>query len=164
MLFRSAMRGAMLSTFKIDGTTYSLSSFGINTLGYFDAADNEKNAYHIDGNSDDASVSGNTDKLRAMIASDPSTVSSFFQQLSGKLYDAMNKIQSVSDNYTSYGNFYGDKKLKSEYDDQTKQVEKWEKYVADQEDKYYKQFSAMESAMSSLQSQQSYISQLFGMG
>ena len=23
----------------------------------------------------------------------------------------MNKIQSVSDNYTSYGNFYGDKKL-----------------------------------------------------
>ena len=160
----SAMRGAMLSTFKIDGTTYSLSSFGINTLGYFDAADNEKNAYHIDGNSDDASVSGNTDKLRAMIASDPSTVSSFFQQLSGKLYDAMNKIQSVSDNYTSYGNFYGDKKLKSEYDDQTKQVEKWEKYVADQEDKYYKQFSAMESAMSSLQSQQSYISQLFGMG
>ena len=160
----SAMRGAMLSTFKIDGQTYSLSSFGINTLGYFEAPDNEKNAFHIDGDSDDANVSGNPDKLRAMIASDPSTTAKFFQELSGKLYDAMNKIQSVSDNYKSYGNFYGDKKLKSEYDDQTKQVEKWEKYVADQEDKYYKQFSAMESAMSSLQSQQSYISQLFGMG
>ncbi len=160
----SAMRNAMLSTIKIEGTTYALSSFGINTLGYFEAPDNEKNAYHIDGNSDDANVSGNPDKLRAMIASNPSVVSSFFQGLSEKLYDAMNKIQSTSDNYTSYGNFYGDKKLKSEYDDQTKQVEKWEKYVADQEDKYYKQFSAMESAMSSLQSQQSYISQLFGMG
>ncbi len=160
----TAMRGAMLSTFKIDGQVYALSSFGINTLGYFEAADNEKNAYHIDGNSDDSSVSGNPDKLRAMIASDPKTTASFFQQLSGKLYEAMNKIQSVSDNYTSYGSFFGDKKLKSEYDDQTKQVEKWEKYVADQEDKYYKQFSAMESAMSSLQSQQSYISQLFGMG
>ena len=34
-------------------------------------------------------------------------------------------------------------------------------YVAKQEDKYYKQFTAMESAMSSLNSQQSYISQLF---
>ena len=39
----SAMRQAMLSTFDIDGKTYSLSSFGINTLGYFEAADNEKN-------------------------------------------------------------------------------------------------------------------------
>ena len=160
----SAMRGAMLSTFNIGGTTYSLSSFGINTLGYFNAADNEKNAYHIDGNKDDPDVSGNEDKLRAMIASNPSATSEFFQELSKKLYNAMNKIASTSDNYKSYGNFYGDKKLKNEYDDQTKQVEKWEKYVADQEDKYYKQFTAMESAMSSLQSQQSYISQLFGMG
>ena len=158
----SAMRNAMLSTFDIDGTTYALSSFGINTLGYFEAADNEKNAYHIDGNPDDPETSGKEDKLRAMIASNPEATASFFQQLSTKLYDAMNKIQSTSDNYTSYGNFFSDKKLQGEYVDQTKQVDKWEKYVADQEEKYYKQFSAMESAMSSLQSQQSYLSQLFG--
>ncbi len=157
----SSMRSAMLSTFKIGGETYSLASFGINTLGYFEAPDNEKNAYHIDGDKDDANTSGNADKLRAMIASNPSATASFFQQLSGKLYDAMNKIQSRSDNYTSYGNFFSDKKLKNEIEDQTKQVDKWEKYVADQEDKYYKQFTAMESAMSSLNSQQSYISQLF---
>ena len=31
-----------------------------------------------------------------------------------------------------------------------------------EEDKYYKQFSAMEAAMAKLQSQQTYISQLFG--
>ena len=85
----------------------------------------------------------------------------FFQKLSGKLYDAMKKIESVSDNYTSFGNFYNDKKLTSEYVDQQKQIDKWDKYVADIEEKYYKQFTAMESAMSSLQSQQSYISQLF---
>lgn len=157
----SSMRNAMLSTFEIDGKTYALSSFGINTLGYFEAADNEKNAYHIDGNPDDAATSGNEDKLRSMIANDPKTTMEFFQQLSNNLYNAMNKIQSVSDNYTSYGNFYNDKKLTSDYVDQTKQVEKWEKYVADIEEKYYKQFTAMESAMSSLQSQQSYISQLF---
>lgn len=157
----STMRRAMLSTFDIDGKTYSLSSFGINTLGYFNAADNEKNAYHIDGDSDDASTSGNEDKLRAMIASNPEATASFFQKLSSNLYDAMNKIQGTSNNYTSYGSFFSDKKIKNDYDEQDKQVKKWEEYVAEQEEKYYKQFTAMESAMSSLNSQQSYISQLF---
>ena len=157
----STMRNAMLSTFDIGGKTYSLSSFGINTLGYFNAPENEKNAYHIDGNKDDPDTSGNEDKLKAMIASNPAATAEFFQKLSGKLYDAMNKIQSTSDNYKSYGNFFSDKKLQNEYVDKQKQVDKWEKYVADQEDKYYRQFTAMESAMSSLNSQQSYISQLF---
>ncbi|MBR4574966.1 MAG: flagellar filament capping protein FliD [Lachnospiraceae bacterium] len=157
----SAMRNAMLSTFNIDGKTYSLSSFGIHTLGYFDSADNEKNAYHIDGNKDDPDTAGNEDRLRAMIASNPDATATFFQKLSQNLYDAMNKIQSTSDNYKSFGNFFSDKKLQNEYVDQEKQVKKWEDYVAKQEDKYYKQFTAMESAMSSLNSQQSYISQLF---
>ena len=157
----AAMRQAMLSTFDIGGKTYSLSSFGINTLGYFNAADNEKNMYHIDGDADDSNTSGNEDKLRAMIASNPEATSEFFQKLSSNLYEAMNKIQSRSDNYTSYGSFFGDKKIKNDLDDKDKQVKKWEDYVADQEDKYYKQFTAMESAMSSLNSQQSYISQLF---
>ena len=161
----STMRKAMLTTIKIgegeSAKTYSLSSFGISTLGYFEAADNEKNAYHIDGNADDPDTSGKEDKLRAMIASNPEDTAKFFQELAKNLYDEMNKIQSRSDSYTSYGNFFSDKKLQNEYVEQTKQVEKWEKYVADQEDKYYKQFTAMESAMSSLNSQQSYISQLF---
>ena len=157
----SAMRQAMLSTFDIGGKTYSLSSFGINTLGYFEAGDNEKNMYHIDGDKDDSNTSGNEDKLRAMIASNPEATASFFQQLSGKLYDAMNKIQSRSDSYTSFGNFFSDKKLQNDYVEKDKQVKKWEQYGADQEEKYYKQFTAMESAMSSLNSQQSYISQLF---
>ena len=159
----SAMRSAMLSVIEVgkDKTKYSLSSFGIHTLGYFEAADNEKNMYHIDGNSDDAETAGNTDMLRSMIASNPADTAEFFQKLSQNLYDAMNKISSVSDSYKSFGNFYSDKKLQNEYVDKQKQVDKWDKYVADQEEKYYKQFTAMESAMSSLNSQQSYISQLF---
>lgn len=157
----STMHNAMLASFKIGDTTYSLSSFGINTLGYFEAADNEKNAYHIDGDEDDAATSGNADKLRAMIASDPEATASFFQQLSQGLYDAMNKISGTSNNYKSFGNFFSDKKLQKDLDDQDKQVTKWEDYVAKMEEKYYKQFTAMESAMSSLNSQQSYISQLF---
>ncbi len=157
----STMHNAMLQSFKIGDNTFSLSSFGIHTLGYFEAADNEKNAYHIDGDKDDAETSGNEDRLRAMIASDPEATANFFQQLSQGLYDAMNKISSTSNNYKSFGNFFSDKKLQKDLDDQGKQVTKWEEYVAKMEDKYYKQFTAMESAMSSLNSQQSYISQLF---
>lgn len=157
----NALKTSMLKTFDIDGKTYSLSSFGINTLGYFDSADNEKNAFHIDGDKDDANSSANADKLRAMIASDPNAVSSFFSQLASGMYDALYKIEKESNNYTTFGSFYSDKKLQSEYDEQTKQISKWEKYVADQEDKYYKQFAAMESSLSSMQSQQNYLSQLF---
>lgn len=158
----SAMRNAMLKTYDIGGKTMSLSSFGINTLGYFEAPDNEKNAFHIDGDSDDDSTSGNIDKLMTALAADPNGTAEFFQKLAGGLYDAMNNIQGSSDNYTSFGSFFSDKKLKSEYTDLNSQVEKWEDYVADIEEKYYKQFAAMESALSSLQSQQSYLSNLFG--
>ena len=157
----SAMRNAMLQTIDVNGTKYSLSSFGINTLGYFEAADNEKNAYHIAGNTDDPDSSDKDDKLKSMIAGNTADTAEFFQKLVGGLYDAMNTIQSRSDNYTSFGNFYSDKKLSNEYVEQTKQIDKWEKYVADIEEKYYKQFTAMESSLSALQSQQSYISQLF---
>lgn len=157
----SSMRTAMLKSVTIDGKSYSLSSFGIGTAGYFDSAENEKNALHIDGDADDSYSSANPDKLRAMIASNPSTVEKFFTSLSKGLYDAMNKIQSESNNYTSYGSFFNDKKLKSDLETQEKQVKKWEDYVADIETKYYKQFAAMEKAMGNLNSQQSSLAQLF---
>ncbi|MBO4903271.1 MAG: flagellar filament capping protein FliD [Lachnospiraceae bacterium] len=158
----SALRSSMLQTYKIDGTTYSLSSFGINTLSYFLAADNEKNAYHIDGDPDDADTSGEPDKLKAAIASNPDAVMKFFQNLSNDMYQKMSKLSS-SNEYRSYGNYYEDKKLKSEYDGWDKKIKDYEDYVAKVEDKYYKQFTAMEKAMGTIQSQQNYISQMMGM-
>jgi len=161
----SAMRTSMLKTYNVGSeenpVMMSLSSFGISTLGYFEAADNEKNMFHIDGNEDDEYTSGNADQLKSMIASNPEAVSSFFTQLATGLYDSMNEIQKNSDNYTSYGSFYSDKKLQSDYVDQTNQITKWEDYVKGIEDRYYKQFTAMEKSMSSLNSQSSYLSSLF---
>lgn len=162
----SAMRNSMLKAYKVnvggEDKVFSLSSFGIETMGYFEAADNERNAYHIAGDSDDDNYSAKSDKLKSMIAANPEETTSFFTQLMGGLYSELNKIQSESDNYTSYGSFYGDKKIQADYDTQDKQVKKWEDYVADIESKYYKQFTAMEKAMGELQSQQNYLSQLFG--
>ena len=157
----STMREAMLQTYEVNGKTYSLSSFGINTPEYLLAAENEKNMYHIDGDPDDSDTAGQTDKLKAAIATDPDAVAGFFQALTNGLYEKMNELSRSSD-YRSYGNFYDDKQIQKEYDDWTTKISDYEDYVADMEEKYYKQFTRMEKAMGEMQSQQTYISQLMG--
>ena len=42
-------------------------------------------------------------------------------------------------------------------------VSDWDDYVKSIEDRYYKQFSKMESAMTKLNSQQNYVASMFGM-
>ena len=157
----STMRSAMLKTFTVGDKTLSLSSFGINTLGYFNAAENEKNAYHINGDPDDGDTSGEKDKLKAAIASDPESVASFFQQLSSTMFDDLSKKMTTNE-YRSYGSFYEDKKMQSDYDDYKTKISDWDEYVADIEDRYYKQFSAMESALSKLNSQQTAFQNMLG--
>ena len=68
------MTNTMSQPVTIDGKKYYLSSFGIKTLGFLNAPENQQNAYHIDGDEDDTATSGNEDKLMAMINSDPDTV------------------------------------------------------------------------------------------
>lgn len=157
----NTFKETMIGSHTIGGKSYSLSSFGISTLGYFKSADNERGCYHIDGDSDDSSTSGNEDKLKAMIASDPDTVRSFFTQLIGDLQGKVNDIMRHTD-YRSTYHVYDDKRLKTEYDDYTKKIKEQETKLQDLEDRYYKQFTAMETAMTKLNSQQSYISSLFG--
>lgn len=157
----SAMETELLKTYEIDGQTYGLSTFGIRTLGYFVAADNEKNAYHIDGDSEDASVSGNEDKLKAAIASNPDAVISYFTQMASSLYSTLSsKMQSTT--LRSAYKVYNDKEMQEQYDDYTDLIDKWEDKVSEMEDYYYKKFSAMESAMSKLNSQQSSLASLLG--
>ncbi len=156
----SAMRMSMSEGIEIDGVTMYLSDFGINTPGYFDADANERYAYHIDGDADDSTVSSKTDKLKAAIASDPTKVTKFFQELSNKLYTSLyDKMGSTE--YSSIYKVYNDKKMKSDYDSYTKKIADLEKKLQEAEDKYYKQFSKMETALSKLNSNQSYLSGLF---
>lgn len=157
----SSMTTAMSKSVQINGKSYSLSSFGIKTLGYFNAAENEQNAYHIDGDEDDSATSGNTDKLMAAIASDPDSVVEFMQQMSTNLYNAIDakmKTSSLSSVYT----VYNDKEMASEYSDYTDLIKKWEDKLQDQEDYYYKKFSAMETALAKLNSSSSALTGLLG--
>lgn len=157
----SAMTNVMSKSYTINGKSYALSSFGIKTLGIMNAKDNEQNAYHIDGDADDESTSSNTDKLMAAIIEDPEGVTEFFKKISNDLYDDLGKLMT-STTLRSYGSFYNDKQLETEYKSYTTKISDWDKKVQDIEDSYYKKFAAMEKALASLQSQQSSLSGLLG--
>ncbi|MCM1258750.1 MAG: flagellar filament capping protein FliD [Roseburia sp.] len=158
---KSTMVNKMFQSFEINGKKYSLSSFGISTLGILSAKDNEENAFHIDGDSEDSAVSGKTDKLLAMCQQQPEVLAEFMQKLAGGLYDELNSRMSSS-TLSSYGVVYNDKEMAREYSDYTKTISKWEKKLEDIEESYYKKFAAMESALATLQAQQSSLASMLG--
>ena len=156
----SSMKNLMAQSFEINGKKYSLATFGIKTQGYFDAADNEKGVYHIDGDKDDDVSSGNDDKLRAAIASDPDAVISFFSQLATSVYNDLSKkmaSSSVSSAYT----LYNDKQMTKEYTSYTTKISDKEDEITKWEDYYYKKFSSMESALAKLNQTQSSLAGYF---
>ncbi len=158
----SALKECMSAGIEIDGEILYLSSFGIATRGYFEAPENEKNAYHIDGDPDNEFTSGNADKLKSLISTEPDKVVSFFTKLSQNLYAAMNEQSKSVDGYRSFGSFFDDKKIKSDYNDYKTKIAELETKLADYEDKWYKKFSAMETAMAKMQSNTNAVTALLG--
>lgn len=147
---------------EVNGKKMHLSDFGIETLGYFIAPENEKNAYHIAGDPDDESTANDPDKLKSMIASDPDTVTTFFTALSRNLYDKMGELSASKEGFRSFNSFFDDKKMKSDYDDYTSKITELEKKLQDYEDKWYSKFSAMETAMAKMQQNASAVTALLG--
>lgn len=157
----NAMTTAMMKSYTINGKSYSLSSFGIHTQGYLNAAKNEQYAYHIDGDEDDTITSGNTDKLMDMINNNPEDLEEFMKQLTSGLYSALDskmKSTTMSSAYT----IYNDKQMTREYNNYTKEIKEWETKISDLEDRYYKQFSTMETKLAKMQSSTSSISSMLG--
>lgn len=158
----SALKSIMSGGVDVNGKTMYLSDFGVETLGYFEAADNEKNAYHIAGDPDDANTSGKSDVLKSMISNDPDTVIAFFSSLSKNLYTKMSDLSKSVDGYRSYGSFYDDKKMTSDYNDYKTKISELEEKLNDYEDKWYSKFSKMETALAKLQSNSSAVTSLLG--
>lgn len=157
----SSLKNIMLAGTEVNGTKMYLSSFGISTLGYFSSAENERNAYHIDGDSDDSSTGTNEDKLKAAIAADPDSVITFFSQLSQNLYSNLNSLTARTD-LRSFGSIYDDKKMQEDYNNYTTKISDLEDKLQAMEDRYYNQFAAMETALAKLQSNQSAVTSLLG--
>ena len=159
----SALKEVMLSTSIAgkDGTTISLSYFGIETLGYFKAKDNEKSAYHINGDPDDTDVKNYEDKLKKAIATEPDTVIEFFKKLANNLYDTLEDKMAKTD-YSSPFTVYNDKQMALELKEYDSKIATEQKKLNDYIDRWYEKFSQMEVALGKLNSQQSSISSLFG--
>lgn len=158
----SVMVNAMSQTFEIGGQKLSLSTFGIQTLGFLNAPKNEHYAYHIDGDEDDENSSGKKDKLMAAIEQNPEQVEEFMKKLAENLYKEVDNKMKSSELSSAY-KVYNDKEMDREAKKYAEAISKWEEKVKDKEDYYFKQFSNMEVALSKLQSQTSSISGLLGM-
>lgn len=154
------MKNDMGMSFKVGDKSYSLSSFGISTLGYFSSPENETGVYHIDGNKDDTYTSANTDKLKSMIASDPDTVITFFSQLASQLYNDLGSRMTASSTSSAY-TIYNDKQMNTQYSEYNTKISEAEDKVTTWEDYYYSKFSAMESALAKMNAQSSSLTGLF---
>lgn len=141
-----------------DGTTsrFSLSSFGIVTGSW-----SERGQLHINGNEEDPEYSGYDDLLMAAISANPDAVAQTFSSIGNEIYSYMQKAMKSSDT-SSAMTFYDDKTMDGDIKEYKDEVKAMQQKLADEEEKYYKQFSAMETAMAKLQSQQTYLAQLFG--
>ena len=152
----NAMRSAMQTTVEHDGKTYALSSFGIMTSTDY----TEGGLLHIYGDPDDSVYSGNNDKLKKALESDPDAVIATLTGVFGNLRQTMSDKMAGS-KYSSAMTFYNDIKMKSDVKDYESDIKDWEDKLADMEDAYYSKFTAMETALAKLQSQQSSMSSLF---
>ena len=153
---------SMNETFDMGGTKKHLSDYGINTLSYNLAKDNEHHAYHINGDKDDSTVSAQEDKLMKALVADPDGTIQFFADLSKNLYDKIGKIMNETNDYSSVYKVYNDKQLKKDYDSYTKKIKEAEDKLSAYEDKWYNKFAQMEKAMAKMQNNQSAVSGMLG--
>lgn len=165
---RNALKEIMNSTFDVttkDGKTskFSLASFGISTGSYFSTEENERDVFHIDGDKDDSVSSGNTDLLSAAIANDPDSVQKFFTDLSNSLYNKLFDMMKGTQ-YSSAFTIYEDKLMASQYSAYTTKISDAQKALEAAQDKYYKKFSVMETALSKINSNSNSMASFFGGG
>lgn len=153
--FRSNMMGTVTAS---NGKTYGLSSLGITTSGrdWY-----EGGLLHIKGDEDDAEYMDEENKLEKLLTEDPDLVMEILTGVTNNLYADLQK-RSSSTTMSSVFTFYNDKEMNSQLSDYKTEISKWEKKLAALEERYYSQFTAMEKAMASLNSQQNYFSSMMG--
>lgn len=154
----SGMRTALRSSYKTSsGNEYSLSTFGIVTGSY-----TEYGKLHIYGDKDDSSFGVYTDRLQKALDENPEeameALSGIFSNLYSTLTDKCAKT-SISSALT----FYNDKQYTANLKTYEDKIKEMDKRIATLENRYYKQFTAMEKAMAELQSQTSSLQSMLGL-
>lgn len=154
--FRTSLTGITVKA--SDGKTYSLANLGIATGKDY----KEYGLLHIKGDEDDTDYADSENTLQSMINSDPDIVMEVMSGIVSNLYDSINKKISTTTTMKSALSFYNDKEMTKQMTQYKKDIKSWETKLSDMEDRYYKQFSAMETALSKLQSQQNSLASYLG--
>lgn len=152
--FRNNMMGMATAS---NGKRYALSSLGISTSGDYA----EGGLLHIRGDEDDSEYADEENVLKKMLDEDPDTVMQVLTKLSDNLYQDLQKKMS-SNKLSAAFTFYNDKEMSSQLSDYKKDISKWQDKLNEIEDRYYKQFTAMEKALANMQSQQNSLANLLG--
>lgn len=167
LLRRDSTLNSLISTLKTDmmgtvtasnGKTYSLANLGITTSS---KNYSEGGLLHIKGDEDDDEFADSTNTFMQMLEEDPDTVKEVLSGLASNLYDSLNKKMGTT-TLSSALTFYNDKEMASQLSDYKKEISDWESKLSDMEEKYYSQFSAMETALAKIQSQQNTLSSYLG--
>ncbi|VDN48551.1 Flagellar hook-associated protein 2 [Petrocella atlantisensis] len=155
----SGMRNTLTLSSGVDTTGFTfrnLSSLGIVTGSY-----TEKGVLHIDGDEDDDLYSIKENKLRNAINEDPDAVMELMTSLGNKLYsDMSDKMKSSS--LSSALTFYNDKMMDNQVKSFDTKMSELEVRLASIEERYYKQFTAMEKAMQQANSTGNWLAQQLG--
>ena len=170
----TSMRNTMMKSVEVtlkDGTKtkLSLASVGIVTGNY-----TERGLLHINGDEDDSLYSSNENKLKEWIENDPEALMQLFagvqnettgqqEGIGNTLYNDFNtkmRSSTLSSALTFYNDKYMDKQMKS----YKEKIDEMEAKIKDLEDSYYKKFAAMETALSKVNTQSSYLTNMFGGG
>lgn len=154
--FRTSLTGITVKA--SDGKTYSLANLGIITGKDY----KEYGLLHIKGDEDDTDYADSENTLQSMINSDPDIVMEVMSGIASNLYNNINKKISTTTTMKSALSFYNDKEMTKQMTQYKKDIKSWETKLSDMEDRYYKQFSAMETALSKLQSQQNSLASYLG--
>lgn len=154
--FRTSLIGITVKA--SDGKTYSLANLGITTGKDY----KEYGLLHIKGDEDDTDYADSENTLQSMINSDPDIVMEVMSGIASNLYNNINKKISTTTTMKSALSFYNDKEMTKQMTQYKKDIKSWETKLSDMEDRYYKQFSAMETALSKLQSQQNSLASYLG--
>ncbi len=153
----SAMRSALQGTYKDEeGNEYSLSTYGIVSGNY-----TERGKLHIYGNTDDPIYASNADRLQKALNEDPDKVMDALSGIFSNLYTTLSE-KCAKTEVSSALTFYNDKQYSKDLDRYQKDLDSINTRMEDMKNRYYKQYTAMEKALATLQSKSSSLAQMLG--
>lgn len=150
--FIAKLRTGILSNIQLNnGSSKSLSNYGISTKSYLASSVNDRYTLEID-----------EDKLKESLEEDENGTTEFFSSLANKMYKTIDKaMNNGATTLSSKYKIYNDKSMSLQISNYDKEINKLEEKQTAAQEKYYKQFAAMETALAKINSQTNYFNSFF---